>query len=1003
MMSCLEPSENWDDDFEFGQGNGRPSTSSNRKSHSNQPRRRPSNDTQRRASSATNGRTFSMASSTMEDWDLPETPETNHHPTSTTAEHTENWDDDFEVETRNNSPRKPKLSTPRRRDVREESWDDELELEAKRGDLDAEFGRRDEEDRTVTARSRRAALSRFAPPNPSPPPPMPFFPSNNQHPSPEPFPRSPTASVFSVPNTIYTYSSSTPLVYGSYPRPMSSLALLPPSPPIHKERERRRLRKKSRPLREGTIELVDMAGRYSFSDGEGSARNARSATPSDVSSVDERHKYHPVLEPTPPLPTQPSISAMPSAPGMTASGSAMTMPATPTKGGATLMSRIGSVKKWGVRRRRGTSSTPSEVIGRLFSYYSFFFQSFSNLLFLLSAESQSPEAPDRTPRPKTSMSSFTRELSTSPSYPSTPNGTSSAADTQHTHTHWFFRASSSTGSPGVSSSARPGSSGRDSIGHKKQRRSTSRTRTRDRDVGDTHAGAPGSSSSRRPPPVTGSGDWNASRTSLRLAVGLQRESVMENSPSSSRPSSPLASMQGVSERKTRVSYSGRRPSISGVNTQAAAAERTQTPMTPSKLVKRKSLGFVRLGFGGGNAHATEGKYPGLGLGLGRRAADSDDEEEDYGHQQQRTRRKSFSKLLLDRDKSKDREDHETPLKEGSRGFMNSVRRISLVGKHKRASRVVSYRLRRPSRVGGYLIAAAVVEKELTRPRCHIPSRPSRIRQVSCRCGFLKNRGRLLVCISISSRSTIQIYISPRDGSFLLLRVVAKPVQCFLRRRSLEALDLFLDRVRGAQVWGWVEVCSEHRLGRLGSGPSRGRGGRKMGSGNSKEAWLARDRLHVDPPRRIDEVSILCLIPRVRSPSRFCYHPLSFNRLRRRGRSRRRLLNRRRRRRWLRQKARSRSRRVIAGRIIRVLWRLPYRRSTCIRYRLEHFRLYFRQYRLHLYRLLLWRRRERRSLRLRRHHRLRCFLHQLGRLFRLRHRTSLGWGLLVTRRGNRACH
>ena len=80
----------------------------------------------------------------------------------------------------------------------------------------------------------------------------------------------------------------------------------------------------------------------------------------------------------------------------------------------------------------------------------------------------------------------------------------------------------------------------------------------------------------------------------------------------------------------------------------------------------------------------EGKYPGLGLGLGRRAEDCDDREEAYGHQQQRTSRKSFSKLLLDREKYKDREDHQTPLKEGSWGFMNSVRRISLVGKHKRA-------------------------------------------------------------------------------------------------------------------------------------------------------------------------------------------------------------------------------------------------------------------------------------------------------------------------------
>jgi len=51
-------------------------------------------------------------------------------------------------------------------------------------------------------------------------------------------------------------------------------------------------------------------------------------TPSDVSSVDECHQHHLVLEPTPPL-TQPSVGAMPSTPVMTASGTTTTMPATP--------------------------------------------------------------------------------------------------------------------------------------------------------------------------------------------------------------------------------------------------------------------------------------------------------------------------------------------------------------------------------------------------------------------------------------------------------------------------------------------------------------------------------------------------------------------------------------------------------------------------------------------------------------------------------------------------
>ena len=151
---------------------------------------------------------------------------------------------------------------------------------------------------------------------------------------------------------------------------MSSLALLPPSPPIHKKRERRWLKKKARPLREGRIELVDMAGRDSFLDGEGPARNARSATPSVVPSADERYQHHHVLEPTPPLPTHPSVLTMSSVLVMTDSGSTMTMPTTPTKGGVTLMTCIGGVKNWGVRRRRETSSAPSEVIGGLFSYYS---------------------------------------------------------------------------------------------------------------------------------------------------------------------------------------------------------------------------------------------------------------------------------------------------------------------------------------------------------------------------------------------------------------------------------------------------------------------------------------------------------------------------------------------------------------------------------------------------------------------------------------------------------
>ena len=68
----------------------------------------------------------------------------------------------------------------------------------------------------------------------------------------------------------------------------------------------------------------------------------------------------------------------------------------------------------------------------------------------------------------------------------------------NTRIRWFFRASRGTGSPGASSSARPGSSGRDSTGPNKQRRSTSRPRTRERG-GDRDVGDKGSSTLRRPP------------------------------------------------------------------------------------------------------------------------------------------------------------------------------------------------------------------------------------------------------------------------------------------------------------------------------------------------------------------------------------------------------------------------------------------------------------------------------------------------------------------------
>ena len=243
------------------------------------------------------------------------------------SEVTENWDDDFE-----DSRQSPKKIIQIQR---EESWDDEDDDDDD-DDENNEFGLFAEEDRTVTAKSRRAALARLSAPG---------------H-----LPHSPTSSVFSVPTTIHTYSSTAHL------RPTSAFALIPPSPPIHKERERRRLRKKSRPKPQAVFELVEIPSqeRPSLSDVDlprpASELDSRRTSQSDL-SIHER----------PPL----VVSAVAET-SIGPSNGLASIPHTPTKGAA-LLSRIGSVKKWGVRRRRGDSTAPTDTNGMYNSRTRFFF------------------------------------------------------------------------------------------------------------------------------------------------------------------------------------------------------------------------------------------------------------------------------------------------------------------------------------------------------------------------------------------------------------------------------------------------------------------------------------------------------------------------------------------------------------------------------------------------------------------------------------------------------
>ncbi|KAF8968624.1 hypothetical protein BDZ97DRAFT_1755279 [Flammula alnicola] len=701
----LEPSENWDDDFEFQpENNNHTGGSSKRRPVRKEP-----------GIQVPDFRKLSTASTTLEDWDAEEGPSvvgatqpTSGHPPPETP--TENWDDDFEDA--RNSPKK-RISTPRRH--REESWDDDLDDDQ---DDSAEFGlfAEKEEDRTVTARSRRAALSRLSstpPPLPQQPPslPLPFL--MNQPPptasylaQDQPFPqRSPTSSVFSVPNTVNTYSSTAHL------RPTSAFALLPPSPLIHKERERRRLRKKSRPRPQGMFELASMNGdlpdeqhRFSFSDGETSephhppspghghptssgravaARMSRrrATTPmSDVSSVDEELEADGLQE------VAVSVGNAAPAPAQSAP---LSVPATPTKG-ATLLNRIGSVKRWGVMRKRGTSTTPSEMI-----------------------DSQDNET-QRTPRPHSSMSSIAAHDSAKRTNAPTTASPSSPGSPPTSSSHWFFRASSA-GSPHAGAGRSKSSTGNGSTTNTTTtaRRRLSRSRSR---TGGYRAAYPDVGVG------VGRSSFNGSRTSLSMqadeiiqaAMQRQREGMYTPSPS---PGQAQAQGRPVST------------AVGGLGTT------TTTPgTTPSKLVKRKSLGFVQLrrGFGGhggagdnevvgnGNGHGhghgsaeeehggsgRQAKYAGLGLGRalggGRGEGETEDEERGKGkEEQERKRRKSFSRLLRDRDKENEsggpsvqqqqqqQQSVQTPVgtpakeKEGARGFMGSVRRISLVGRHKR--------------------------------------------------------------------------------------------------------------------------------------------------------------------------------------------------------------------------------------------------------------------------------------------------------------------------------
>ncbi|KAI0033020.1 hypothetical protein K488DRAFT_70197 [Vararia minispora EC-137] len=317
--------ESWDDDFVFNPGTP-PNAKGKRRPEVNisSPPRWPSETTDTDGTVRASPRRPSPALAAWAEAG-PSTP-----PKRTFSQAEENWDEDFDDGS--NSPttqaghvRKPDplRNTPSKLQQVEpelENWDDDFEEDRTGGvtngtggngdwdSSDEEDGFGDQEDRTVTARSRKTLAIKY-----SPPPPVPPLPASYGIPPPSFPPGSPALSNFSIPassnprdSISYASLSHIPLRAGS----TSALAMLPPSPPV--QRERRRLRKKSRPSDTTVFELLE--------------RNT------DLPEI-----------PSPPAQPPPELPPV----------------STPPENGqtrSTILTRVGSLKKWGGRKKRSSTS-----------------------------------------------------------------------------------------------------------------------------------------------------------------------------------------------------------------------------------------------------------------------------------------------------------------------------------------------------------------------------------------------------------------------------------------------------------------------------------------------------------------------------------------------------------------------------------------------------------------------------------------------------------------------
>jgi hypothetical protein len=389
FFSLPVPSESWDDDFVFQRTKD---LSNVRKSESDDPRWSMSTSQDWRAETLRTHHSLSSLSQIdapvrLQDWAEPG-PST---PPKHTVAQTENWDDDFED--KSNSParqppfrshhkpsRLPEIPEP-------ENWDDDLDtnkfVSPKKdhtwdsSDDEDGIDFADQEDKTV--RPRKSPFSKSSPPPPVPQLPLPLDPPG------ETFPGSPTMSVFSIPSahesTTYSSLAHLPLRGGS----ASALARLPPSPPAQKPR--RRLRKKSRPPDNDLFELL------------------------------ERRQE------TPPLPSSPQSSSPLQGPA--------NLPPSESSNSSrpSILSRLGSVKRWGVRKRFASPGPSDATDGAL-----------SERDATPRAAALQAQTPSRTP------SWFFRSSDTPDSTPDSPLG-SATLELKHERSFRHLRAFTAVDSP----------------------------------------------------------------------------------------------------------------------------------------------------------------------------------------------------------------------------------------------------------------------------------------------------------------------------------------------------------------------------------------------------------------------------------------------------------------------------------------------------------------------------------------------------------------------------